>query len=427
MILKGAQRSGAKALAIHLLRTDENDHVEVHSVEGFCTHDLTEALKEIQAIAKGTRCRQPLFSVSLSPPASAAVTIEMFEAAISKIAETTGLRGQPRVVVFHEKDGRRHCHVVFSRIDAETMTAKNLPHFKLKLRQISRSLYFEHGWKMPRGLMNSAARNPSNVTLAEWQSAKRREKNAIDEKLVIQECWAASDKGEAFKQLLLERGYLLAQGNRKNHVVISHDGRVSAVARATGLRAKDVRAKLGDAADLPDLSAARNQLASGLLTTFGRMAQEVRTDLLKKRKELDVLKREMVEKHRDERAILDKAQSERWESEARERAIRLRHGLSGLWQRITGRTKTIQAQNASEAYAALMRDRRQRQALVEAQLAERQTLETRRKALRLMAAGLVCDLRSDLERALSGLDRSKPRRVHLPEVGALMSQLAPEI
>lgn len=427
MILKGAQRSGAKALAIHLLRTDENDHVEVHSVEGFCTHDLTEALKEVQAIAKGTRCRQPLFSVSLSPPASAAVTIEMFEAAISKIAETTGLSGQPRVVVFHEKDGRRHCHVVFSRIDAETMTAKNLPHFKLKLRQISRSLYFEHGWKMPRGLMNSAARNPSNVTLAEWQSAKRREKNAIDEKLVIQECWAASENGEAFKQLLLERGYLLAQGNRKNHVVISHDGRVSAIARATGLRAKDVRAKLGDVANLPDLSAARDQLASGLRSTFGQMAQEVRTDLLKKREELDVLKREMVEKHRNERAKLDKAQAVRWESEAKERASRLQRGLSGLWQRITGRTKTIKAQSASEAYAALMRDRRQRQALVEAQLAERQSLETRRKALRLMAAGLVRDLRSDLERALSGLDRSKPRRVDLPEAGAFISQPAPEI
>lgn len=30
MILKGAQRDGAKRLAQHLLRLDENDHVELH-------------------------------------------------------------------------------------------------------------------------------------------------------------------------------------------------------------------------------------------------------------------------------------------------------------------------------------------------------------------------------------------------------------
>ena len=76
--------------------------------------------------------------------------------------------------------------MVWSRIDAETMTARNLPFFKTKLRDVSRSLYLEHGWKMPRGLMNAAARNPTNVTLAEWQRAKRRGRNAIDQKMVIQ-------------------------------------------------------------------------------------------------------------------------------------------------------------------------------------------------------------------------------------------------
>ena len=35
MILKGSQRGGALKLAVHLLRLDENDHVEVHELRGF--------------------------------------------------------------------------------------------------------------------------------------------------------------------------------------------------------------------------------------------------------------------------------------------------------------------------------------------------------------------------------------------------------
>jgi hypothetical protein len=41
MILKGSQRAGATPLAAHLLRVDENDHVEVHELRGFVANDLT--------------------------------------------------------------------------------------------------------------------------------------------------------------------------------------------------------------------------------------------------------------------------------------------------------------------------------------------------------------------------------------------------
>ena len=173
MILKGSQRSGAKALAVHLLRTDENDHVEVHEVSGFCTDDLTEAQKEIQAVAKGTRCRQPLFSVSFIPPGDAAVSGEDFIAAIDKVAETTGLAGQPRALVFHEKDGRRHAPCVWSRIDAGTMRAINLDYTKQRLRKVSQALYIEHGWTLPQGMIDGAPKSARTYSLAEWQEAKR--------------------------------------------------------------------------------------------------------------------------------------------------------------------------------------------------------------------------------------------------------------
>lgn len=112
MILKGSQRAGATPLAAHLLRVDENDHVEVHELRGFVANDLHGALKEAYAVSKGTRCRQFLFSLSLNPPQTANVSEKDFRNAIRAVEQQLGLTGQPRAIVFHEKEGRRHAHCV---------------------------------------------------------------------------------------------------------------------------------------------------------------------------------------------------------------------------------------------------------------------------------------------------------------------------
>ena len=107
MILKASQRGGGKQLALHLLRTDENEQVEVHALSGFLTDDLIEAFKEVEAISKNTKCAQPFFSVSLNPPDMENAPVELFEQTIRRIEERNKLTGQPCAVVFHEKEGRR--------------------------------------------------------------------------------------------------------------------------------------------------------------------------------------------------------------------------------------------------------------------------------------------------------------------------------
>ncbi|MEM9762542.1 MAG: relaxase [Pseudomonadota bacterium] len=403
MILKGAQRSGAKALATHLSNESDNDFVEVHEVRGFLSEDMTGAFEEVQAIAKGTRCKQPFFSVSLNPPNDVSVGIEIFEAAIDKIEEANGLTGQPRVIVFHEKEGRRHAHAVWSRIDAETMTARNLPHFKNKLQAISRTIYIEHQWKMPKGLIDRSQSNPTNVTLAEWQAAKRRGRNAIDQKALIQQCWAASDDRASFATALAERGYRLAQGTRRSHVIVAHDGEVFAVARATGRKAKDVRARLGDPTDLPSVDEAMARHRADLGAQFGRLAREARRGLTADQAHLDAKRTAMIAEHRRERTLLDEGQAKRWHAEAAERAATLRAGLSGLWQRLTGQRSKIVARNEAAVLSALSRDREQRQRMIDAQLAERRHLEQARIRLRREALGLVQNLRNDRDRLIEKL------------------------
>ena len=139
MILKGSQRGAAIELGHHLLKA-ENEHVELHEVRGFMANDVLGAMKEAQAVAQGTKCRQHLFSVSFNPPQSEDVSVATFEKAIERVETENGLDGQPRIVVFHEKEGRRHAHCVWSRIDAETMTARPLPFFKNRLREVSKDL-----------------------------------------------------------------------------------------------------------------------------------------------------------------------------------------------------------------------------------------------------------------------------------------------
>ena len=68
MILKASERGGGKQLALHLLNTSDNEHVELHEIRGFVSGDLLGAMQEAHAVSKGTRCQKFLFSVSLNPP-----------------------------------------------------------------------------------------------------------------------------------------------------------------------------------------------------------------------------------------------------------------------------------------------------------------------------------------------------------------------
>ncbi len=401
MILKGSQRGGANQLAAHLLKTEENEHVEVHEVRGFVSDNLSGALKEAYAVSRGTKCKQFLFSVSLNPPERERVGLDVFIAAIDAIEHKTGMQGHPRLIVFHEKEGRRHAHAVWSRIDVQTMTAKNLPFFKLKLRDISRQLYLQHEWKMPRGLMESQARDPRNFSLVEWQQAKRMGRDARAFKAMLQECWAASDSRAAFQQALAERGLTLAKGDRRGFVAVTHEGEVLSVARYIGKRAKDVRARLGDPENLPSVYAARASIAADMGAAFARHANEVSSEKDRALLALEQRRIAMAAKHREERKLLDRGQRHRWEEEARERAALFKTGLRGLWQKLTGSIAAIQKRCEEDAYAALQRDRGQRQALVDAQLDERQGLQWEIRRSRSAYARTLQEIRTD-RRALLG-------------------------
>jgi len=395
MILKGSQRSGAKALGDHLLKTTENEHVEVHEVRGFLSSDLLGALREAEATAKGTRCKQFMFSVSLNPPERESVRVEVFEKALADIEERNGLTGQPRVVVFHEKDGRRHCHAVWSRIDAETMTARPLPFFKNKLREVSKQLFLENGWQMPRGLMDSKERDPRNFTLEEWQQAKRSGRHAGELKSLIQECWAVSDSRSSFATALEERGLYLAKGDRRAHVALTFEGQTISIPRAIGRKSNEVAARLGAADDLPTVEQTRQRVAAEILPRLREHMDEARAKAAAEVKPLSDQRLAMQAAHAEERAKLDAGQKARQDQETRERAERLRKGLAGLWDKLRGVYQAARKQNELEAFWALQRDREQRHTLLQAQHLERQALQAQIQEARNRHAERLRELHRD--------------------------------
>lgn len=375
MILKGSQRGGGGQLAAHLLRTDENDHVELHELRGFLAQNLTGALKEAYAISRGTRCKQFLFSLSLSPPQSKAVPIRVFEKAIADIESQLGLAGQPRAVVFHEKEGRRHAHCVWSRIDADTMKAINLPYFKLKLRDVSRQLYIDNDWNLPMGLMNSEEVNPLNFSLAEWQQAKRLKLNPKAIKDVFLDCWATSDGLKAFRNALEARGFYLAKGDRRGFVALDWRGEVYAVGRWCGKRSKEVQAKLGNPADLPSVDMVKSRLVETNERTRLRLKSEAEEHFAQASQGIQAKRDKLLQKQRTERAELKTDQRSRWVEATRIRQARLPHGLKAIWFRLTGRYARIRQQNKAEA--DLMREKLlgERQAVIEAHLRHRRQLQ----------------------------------------------------
>lgn len=398
MILNGSQRSGGRDLAAHLSNMVDNDHVDLHEVRGFTAETMRGAFREAEAIAKGTQCQQYLFSLSLNPPETEQVGTETFEAAVSAAEERLGLTGQPRIIVFHEKNGRRHAHAVWSRIDVQKMKAVELPYFKSRLTELSKDLFLEHHWRLPDGLRDHGKRDPRNYDLAEWQQAKRAGTHPREVKRTFQEAWQASDTGTAFAHALEEKGYFLARGDRRGFVALDIQGEVYAIPKWTGVKTKDVRTKLGDAKKLRSVDETRAHIAATMQPALSRWemdAAKQRDDNTKRR---DAERRAMATRQRDERARTRLGQQRRALAEARARQARFRKGLGGLWDRVRGEHRRIREENERLAWEAQQRDQRARDDLIFTHLEERRTLKRTQREEKVAKAAVLHEINLDRQR-----------------------------
>ncbi len=400
MILNGNERGNARNLAAHLMNVRDNEHVELHELRGFVADDLHGALQESEAIAMGTCCKKHLFSLSLNPPGEADVPPEHFEAAIDRIEKDLGLENQPRAIVFHEKEARRHAHVVWSRIDGEEMKAIPLPFYKRNLTTISRDLYLEHGWRMPDGLRDRSQRDPLTFSLAEWQQAKRTRQDPREMRALLRECWLASDDKRSFEAALKDKGLWLARGDKRGFVAMDWRGEVYSLSRMTDVKTKDLKARIGDPKALLSTDETRAKIAERLTPKLRAWAKEAEARAEKENLAAKFQRDQMVQRHRHARAKLQAAQNERWLSEEKARAARLPKGIRGLWGWITGRNRSIRQENEAEMARAKARDQAERSKVITQQLGERRHLQRQIKAAKDRQQKTMQELNRDIARAM---------------------------
>ncbi|WP_277266844.1 relaxase/mobilization nuclease domain-containing protein [Nitrosomonas nitrosa] len=338
--------------------------MELHEVSGFLSDTLDGALQEARAQSMGTRCDQYLFSVSLNPPETEKVDISVFEQAISRIEERMHLQDQPRVIVFHEKEGRRHAHCVWSRIDTKEMKAVNLPFYKNRLMEISREIHLEQGWKLPAGLIERGQSNPLNFTRAQWEHAKRLDGDPRLIKAALKECWVVSDSQKAFESALEQRGYTLAKGDRRGFVAVDWRGEVYSLSKWLDVKTKALKERLGDPAQLPTVTDTIAKTDKRLMERMRSFTAEIRQNSRVRLEPLLEQKSRMKTRRRDERQTLADTQKQRWQQESADRQARLNKGIRGLWDRLIGQHSRTKNQNEREAWQALLRDRQQRESLV---------------------------------------------------------------
>lgn len=250
MVIKGTSCAGAKRLAVHLTRTDTNERAEVKEIRGVAAEDLRGALLEMEAVASGTRSTKPFYHASINTRADERLTDEQRMYAIDRLEAALGLTGQARVVVAHEKEGREHCHIVWSRIDLERMAAISDSHNYRKHEEVARALEREFGHERVQGAhveregRERPERTPGH---AEMLQAERTGLTPQEVKAKITELWRSTETGQDFAVALWNAGYVLARGDRRDYVVIDPSGGTHSLARRIeDAKAKNIREKMAD-------------------------------------------------------------------------------------------------------------------------------------------------------------------------------------
>lgn len=265
MVIKGSARGSPGQLAVHLQRMDTNERMRVIELRGVASDNLTGALREMDAQGAALRTERTLYHASINTRADELMTAEQKMTAIDRLEEKLGLTGQPRAVVEHEKEGREHIHVVWSRTDLEHMRAIRADHNYRTHEEVARELEREFGHAHVQGAhaeRDGKERPDRTPSHAEMQQGARSGLGPQEAREQITGIWQRTDNGQAFAAALDEAGWTLARGDRRDFVVVDHEGEVHSLRRRIeGATAADVRARMADIdrASLPDIEEARER------------------------------------------------------------------------------------------------------------------------------------------------------------------------
>jgi len=381
MITKGNQRGGGLQLAAHLQNGFTNESVEIADLRGAVAPGLAGAFAEWYAQSKATKAEKYLYSLSVNPDAQqGGLTREQYFDFISRVEARLKLQSQPRAVVFHIKDGREHCHVVWSRIDTENMRAVPIAHDHQKLRRVAQAFAKEHGLELPAGMKKDGRKErfeekKKTADLGEKQQEERSGLTKAEHIAAITQAWQSTKTGEELIRALAAKDYYIARGDKRGYVVVDLAGEIHSLSRhIKGAKATDLKARLSAVPpnELPSVNKAvdyaremreyrrRTQTAENAPTPQGPTPDERRAQL-RARQQLDrgpLAKRieDMKLRHAREAGKLVIEQATANAAIGRRRVEFASKGLPSLFMKLYGMNKI-----AEIAYTYIDKDRLRQQ------------------------------------------------------------------
>jgi hypothetical protein len=115
-------------------------------------------------------------------------------------------------MVFHIKDGRKHCHSVWSRIDLQSEKAVHLACDHEKLMMVSREFARDHGLDLPEGYRRDGSGERRKQSLYESEQARMTGLSKEERMVMITQAFRQSDNARSFVRALEAMGYVLATG-----------------------------------------------------------------------------------------------------------------------------------------------------------------------------------------------------------------------
>lgn len=363
MILKGSQRANGADIARHLMNGFDNESIEVAEVHGAVADDLSGAFAEFEAVSRGTKASEYLYSLSISPPAK--LTREQYFEAIAAIENRLSLTDQPRAVVFHVKEGREHCHVVWSRIDIENMRAIHMAHDRRKLMDLACELARKYGLDLPPGLKAWEAKQKFEKEKLEPTLAERTQQQATgitpeQRRDEITAAYEASDNADAFRAALEERGYVLARGERRGFVVVDKFANVHSLTRyVKGHKAGAIKKKLAPLTpeQLPSVDEAKELVRRRMQAQEERQRDLSAEALAKAEQQQEQARTDDVERDRQRLEALRRQKEGELAERAAARALELRQAEQELLTRQQHERLALHAAQKSERSGFLFRVR----------------------------------------------------------------------
>ena len=277
--------------------SDWNDEVAI-----ICTHnifsggDLNEVAKEMAAVASGSRCLKPYYSVAINPdrPGGMELSDEEAEYSAKRLLQELGFSPDHQwCLVRHNKNGRTHYHLLANRVNAITLRAVHLSWNYRTQEMVARAL--ERFFDLPpvpgafadrpqctNGRLGGNRPTRRKCSHKEEQQAKRTTVPIPNVDADLMWAWTNSTCGADFLVRLRNRGYQLAKGDRRDWVVVDPMGGIHSPARRLRIRAAELRIRTQDLnmTELPSIDSVRTGLS---MTDFmdelpledGNAAQEI--------------------------------------------------------------------------------------------------------------------------------------------------------